>query len=101
MPAYFPRSGLQSANAISRAKVLHSVIEAFKEIHAITMKGYIKDQVIILLEKLPDTIKEGDNVEVTITPVSKPAYPFPTFNLGVKTEYLNRENLYESDANIL
>jgi hypothetical protein len=65
------------------------------------MKGYIKDQVIILLEALPETIKEGDNVEVTISPVSTPSYPFSTFELGVKDEYLNREKLYEPDANLL
>jgi hypothetical protein len=64
------------------------------------MKGYIKDQVIILLEALPETIKEGDNIEVTITSLSPPSDSFPTFDLGVKDEYLNREKLYEPDANL-
>lgn len=94
------RYGLATINAIHKRKVLHSAIEAFREIHTITMKGYIKDQGIILLEALPETIKEGDNIEVTITPVFTPSYPFPTFDLGVKDEYLNREKLYEPDANL-
>jgi hypothetical protein len=65
------------------------------------MKGYIKDQVIILLEALPETIKEGDNVEITITSVTPSTYPFPTFALGIKDEYLNREKLYAPDTNLL
>ncbi len=58
------------------------------------MKGYIKDKKIVLLDALPGTVKNGDEVEVTITAVPQPSYPFPTFNLGVKDEYLNREKLY-------
>jgi len=65
------------------------------------MKGYIKQKVIVLLEALPETIQDGDEVEVTITPIPKPNYPFPTFNLGVKDEYLNREKIYEPDTNLL
>jgi hypothetical protein len=65
------------------------------------MKGYIKDKTIILFDALPETIKDGDEVEVTIIPVAKPTYPFPTFNLGVKDEYLNREKIYEPDADLL
>jgi hypothetical protein len=64
------------------------------------MKGYIKDKTIVLLDALPETVKDGDEVEVTIIPVHQPTYPFPTFNLGVKDEYLNREKLYEPDADL-
>lgn len=30
----------------------------------------------------------------------KPQYPFPTFKLGVKDEYLKRERIYESDQDL-
>lgn len=50
------------------------------------MKGYIQGKTIILLEKLPENIKEGDRVEMAITPIVKEYYPFPTFDLGVKDE---------------
>jgi hypothetical protein len=59
------------------------------------MKGYIKGQSIILVEVLPDNVKEGDEVEVLITPIPS-KYPFPTFKLGIKQEYLSREKIYES-----
>jgi hypothetical protein len=59
------------------------------------MKGYIKGKNIILLENIPENLKEGDEVDVSITPRSEENYPFPTFELGVKDEYLNREKIYE------
>lgn len=61
------------------------------------MKGYIKGHSIILIDKLPENLKEGDEVEVFITPITAEEYPFPTFNLGVKDKYLKRENMYEQD----
>lgn len=64
------------------------------------MKGYIKGQSIILLDELPDNLKEGDRVEVSITVITKQQYPFPTFDLGVKDEYLKREKIYEPDKGI-
>jgi hypothetical protein len=38
-----------------------------------------------------------DEVDILITPVTKEDYPFPTFELGVKDEYLNREKINESE----
>jgi hypothetical protein len=59
------------------------------------MKGYIKGKNIILLENIPENLKEGDEVNISIIPVPKEDYPFPTFELGIKDEYLNREKIYE------
>jgi len=55
------------------------------------MKGYfdIQGQTIILLEPLPENLRES----IALNPPKK--YPFPTFQLGVKEEYLNRETIYE------
>ena len=64
------------------------------------MKGYIKGKNIILLENIPENLNGGDTVEILITPVSEETYPFPTFELGVKEEYLNREKIYESEQDI-
>jgi DNA replicative helicase MCM subunit Mcm2 (Cdc46/Mcm family) len=64
------------------------------------MKGYINDQSIILTDTLPDNLQEGDEVEITITEIKKKNYPFPTFDLGVKEQYLNREKIYEKDSNL-
>lgn len=61
------------------------------------MKGFIKGQSIILLETLPQNLEEGDEVDISITVLSKKSYPFPRFKLGVKAEYLTREKIYESD----
>ncbi|MBW4470694.1 MAG: hypothetical protein KME45_09845 [Stenomitos rutilans HA7619-LM2] len=61
------------------------------------MKGYVKDKSIVLIDSLPEEIQEGDEVEVVVTLVAKRKYPFPTFKLGVKENYLNRDNIYESD----
>lgn len=58
------------------------------------MKGYIQGQTIILLETLPENLREGDEVDVSITTKPQKQYPFPTFKLGVKEEYLNREKNY-------
>ena len=57
------------------------------------MKGYIQGQTIILLDTLPESIKEGDEVDVSITIKTQNKYPFPTFQLGVKEEDINRKNL--------
>jgi hypothetical protein len=64
------------------------------------MKGYIKGKNIILLENIPENLKEGDEVEVLINSIPKEDYPFPTFELGIKEEYLDREKIYESEQNI-
>ncbi|MGK7897839.1 MAG: hypothetical protein AB4372_30540 [Xenococcus sp. (in: cyanobacteria)] len=61
------------------------------------MKGYIKGKNIILLENISKNLKEGDEVEILINPVPEEKYPFPTFELGVKEEYLDREKIYESE----
>ena len=39
------------------------------------MKGYIKGKNIILLETLPDNLKEGDEVDVSITIKAKKKIP--------------------------
>lgn len=64
------------------------------------MKGFIKDKTIILTEPLPKDLQDGDEIEISIIQVRKKSYPFPTFDLGVKDEYLNRERIYESDSNL-
>jgi hypothetical protein len=64
------------------------------------MKGYINDQSIILTDTLPDNLQDGDEVEITITEIKKKNYPFPTFDLGVKEQYLNREKIYDQDSNL-
>ena len=61
------------------------------------MKGYIQGKTIILLEPLPENLREGDEVDVSIAIKPPKKYPFPTFKLGVKDEYLNREKIYEED----
>ena len=65
------------------------------------MKGYIQGKTIILLDPLPEHIKDGDEVDISITTITKEDYPFPTFDLGVKDEYLTREEIYEQEQNIL
>lgn len=65
------------------------------------MRGYIQGKRIVLVDELPEELKDGDEVEISITPVSKPQYPFPTFKLSVKDEYLKREKIYESDQDLL
>ena len=59
------------------------------------MKGYVQGTKIVLLEMLPEDIKDGDEVDITITPVNQNNYPFPTLELGVKDQYISRENIYE------
>ncbi|MBD1847114.1 hypothetical protein H6F89_27660 [Cyanobacteria bacterium FACHB-63] len=63
------------------------------------MKGYIKNKTIILIDPLPDNLQDGDEVEVSVTPAPKQALPFPTFNFGIKDEYLERDRIYEQDSN--
>lgn len=58
------------------------------------MKGYVEGRKVVLLETLPENIKDGDEVEITIAPVDRNNYPFPTFELGVKDQYMSRENIY-------
>jgi len=60
------------------------------------MKGYIQGKTIILLETLPENFKEGDEVDILITPKSTDNYPFPTFELEVKDEYISREKIYSN-----
>jgi hypothetical protein len=61
------------------------------------IKGYIKGKTIILLENLPAHLKDGSQVEIELKSIGKKPYPFPTFPLGIKEEYLIREKIYESD----
>ncbi len=81
------------------------------------MKGYIKGKNIILLDSIPENLKEGDRVDISINPLPEsdqrseqaPSsyggvisdYSFPTFELGIKDEYLDREKIYESNQDIL
>jgi len=65
------------------------------------MKGYIQGKTIILLETLPENFQEGDEVDILILPISTDNYPFPTFELGVKDEYVSREKIYEREENII
>ena len=50
----------------------------------------------IVLSKAPvgEQLREGENVEVIILPLRKKPYRFSTFKLGVKKEYLKREEIY-------
>ena len=62
------------------------------------MKGYIQGQTIILLDRLPEMLKDGDEVDISIHQTSRQYQsPFPTFQLGVKEEYLKRDKIYEQD----
>ncbi len=62
------------------------------------MQGYIKGKTIILLENLPEILKDGDEVDISINKISdQQKYPFPTFKLGVKDEYLSRDKIYEQE----
>ncbi|MDY6804021.1 MAG: hypothetical protein SXA11_09475 [Cyanobacteriota bacterium] len=61
------------------------------------MKGYIKGKSIILVDSLPEEVKDGDEVNVSFSVIQKRKYSFSTFNLGVKDEYTRREKIYESD----
>ncbi len=63
------------------------------------MKGYIKNKTIVLIDPLPEDLQDGDEVEVSVTPAVKQTLPFPTFNLGIKDEYLERNRIYEQDPN--
>jgi hypothetical protein len=64
------------------------------------MKGFIKDKTIVLTEPLPEDLQDGDEIEISIIQIRKKNYPFPTFDLGIKDNYLNRERIYESDPNL-
>lgn len=57
--------------------------------------GVIKGSNIVL-KKSPQmkTLREGDKVEVIILPLQKKRHRFATFKLGVKTEHLEREQIY-------
>lgn len=64
-----------------------------------SMKGYIKNKTIILIDSLPEDLQDRDEVEVAITPAPRQTLPFPTFNLSIKDEYLERDRIYEQDPN--
>jgi hypothetical protein len=59
------------------------------------MKGYIKDKTIVLTDTLPDNLQDGDEVEVSIISIPKQKLPFPTFDFGIKDEYLERDRINE------
>lgn len=61
------------------------------------MKGYIQNQTIILQDSLPNTLQNGDEVEIVIISIKKQKYHFPTFKLNIKEEYLDPEKIYEQD----
>jgi hypothetical protein len=58
-------------------------------------QGVIKGTNIVL-EKIPldKKLNDGTKVEVIILPLQKRHHRFSTFKLGVKKEYLKRENIY-------
>lgn len=62
------------------------------------MKGYIKNKTLVLIDPLPENLQEGDEVEVFLTAAPKQDLPFPTFNLGIKDEYLERDRIYEQNS---
>jgi hypothetical protein len=64
------------------------------------MRGYIQDQSIVLVDALPEELANGDAVEITIQAVKKTHLPFPTFNLGIKEEFLDRDKIYGHDQNL-
>ncbi len=65
------------------------------------MKGYIQGKTIILLEELPENIKEGDEVEISIQNISLKKSRSPIFKLGVKDEYLNQEKIEKTEDKLL
>jgi len=64
------------------------------------MKGFVKDKQIVLTDPLPEDLQDGDEIEISIIHIKKKHYPFPTFDLGIKNEYLSREKIYEPDPNL-
>ena len=64
------------------------------------MKGFVKDKQIVLTDPLPEDLQDGDEIEISIIQIKKKPYPFPTFDLGIKNEYLSREKIYEPDPNL-
>jgi len=64
------------------------------------MKEFIKKKTIILTDPLPENLHDGDKVEIAIVQIRKKNFPFPTFDLGIKSEYLNREHIYELDSHL-
>lgn len=61
------------------------------------MESHIKGKSIVLLENMPKNITKGDRVDISINPLPEVDYSFPTFELGIKDEYLNREKIVESN----
>jgi hypothetical protein len=57
------------------------------------MKGYIQGRNIILLENLPDSFQEGDEVELVITPAtqSNNSLSKPISILGQKLRQIRQE----------
>ncbi|AUT03425.1 hypothetical protein CLI64_25105 [Nostoc sp. CENA543] len=66
------------------------------------MKGYIKGRNIILLENLPDSFQEGDEVELVITPIPPTTYPLskPISSLGQKLRQI-RQEIVDSGISLL
>ena len=59
------------------------------------VQGVIKGSNIVLKKiQAGEQLHEGDRVEVIILPIQKKPHRFSTFKLGVKKEYLNREEIY-------
>ena len=64
------------------------------------MKGFVKDKQIVLTDPLPEDLQDGDEIEISIIQIKKKPYPFLTFDLGIKNEYLSREKIYEPDPDL-
>lgn len=60
-------------------------------------QGVIKGGNIVLNKVPAKAFHEGEKVEVIILPMTKKRHLFSTFKLGVKKEYLKREEIYAKD----
>lgn len=66
------------------------------------MKGYIKGRNLILLENLPDSFKEGEEVELVIIPIPKTSSSWsnPRSALGEKLRQI-RQEIVDSGISLL
>lgn len=71
---------------------IQAIIEAFKA------KNTLEDSDS---SQINTKTKDIDEVDILITPWSTDNYPFPTFELEVKDEYISREKIYEREENII
>lgn len=65
------------------------------------MRGIVKGNTIVLEDRLPPDIRDGESVEITIVSKKKKTYLFPIYPLSIKKEFLSREKIYEESKNFL